>query len=836
MAQSKMKFGIDLGTTNSVICRMENGEAIVHKTETLKDTLPSCVSFTRKKIVRVGDSAYNDLRSDKDRATKKWNKLDENVFLEFKRTMGLDTKYNSKNMERSFSSEELSAEVLKTLKSFVSNDVIDSAVITIPAKFKADQIAATKRAAKLAGIEHCELLQEPIAASMAYGLSNKQQNGYWLVFDFGGGTFDAALLQVEDGIMQVIDTEGDNYLGGKDLDYAIVDNVIIPYLKENYVINDILADDVKRQILRDAVKFFAEQAKNQLSFKAKCDIQSQLDEFGDDDEGTPIDLEMVVTQEQIEGAIKPIFQRAIDITLNLLRRKQLVGKLDKLILVGGPTYSPVLRQMLKDQVTSNVDTSIDPMTAVARGAALFASTIEVEVDTSSRSEENAIALDVSYESTSVETLEFVSVKLLPKECKGTLPAKVFVETVKSDNSWSSGKIEVNEIGDVIECLLVEGKANAFNIVAYDELGNAIPCFPSDLCIIQGSKPGSSTLPYHIGIEVHDSEQEKDVFVPIKGLEKNQQLPAVGVRNGLKTPKQLRPGMSEDKLIIPIYQGEFNAEGSNAIHNDHVFDVEVTGDDVPALVPADSDIDITIKVDRSQLMKMEVIFPVIGETIEKEIDVKARKGVELKELVQKLNDAKRKLHSLNSAPSVDVSETQEAQDLLENINSRFEEEKTSEDGKMHLLADLRRAFLKMEEVEKKHEWETLEAELRREFERLEDANNELGNKYDKEVAALRQSTDRAISSKDVKLGRAVLKEIEQVFVSVTLIYQLVGFIKQYSQRFNSYSWKNPTRARELLDRGEQLISSGTGTQSDLLNICRSIIDVLDMPENEKIKFG
>lgn len=836
MAQSKMKFGIDLGTTNSAICKMENGEPIVRKSETLKDTLPSCVSFTRKKIVKVGDSAYNDLRSDKARATKKWSKLDENVFLEFKRTMGLDTAYASKNMERSFSSEELSAEVLKTLKSFVSDDVVDSAVITIPAKFKADQIAATKRAAKLAGIEHCELLQEPIAASMAYGLSNKQQNGYWLVFDFGGGTFDAALLQVEDGIMQVIDTEGDNYLGGKDLDYAIVDSVIIPYLKENYVINDILADDVKRQILRDAVKFYAEQAKNQLSFKAKCDIQSQLDEFGDDDEGNPIDLEMVITQAQIEGAIRPVFQRAVDITINLLRRKQLEGKLDKLILVGGPTYSPVLRQMLKEQVTPNVDTSIDPMTAVARGAALFASTIDVEVDTSTRAEENSVALEVSYESTSVETLEFVSVKLLPKECKGSIPEKVFVEMVKSDNSWSSGKVEVNEIGDVIECPLVEGKANAFNFVAYDAQGNPIPCFPTDICIIQGSKPGSSTLPYHIGIEVRDTELEKDVFAPIKGLEKNQQLPAVGVRNGLKTPKQLRPGVSDDRLLIPIYQGEFNAEGSNAIHNDHVFDVEITGDDVPALVPADSDIDITIKVDRSQLMKMEVTFPVIGETIEKEIDVKARKGVELRELVQKLDDAKRKLRALDSASSVDASETKDAKELLDNIGSRFEEEKASEDGKMHLLADLRRAFLKMEEVEKKHEWETLEADLRHEFERLEDANNELGNKYDKEVAALRQSTDRAISSKDVKLARAVLKEIEQVFVGVTLIYQLVGFIKQHSQHFNSYSWKNPTRARELLDRGEQLISSGTGTQSDLLNICRGVIDVLDMPENEKVKFG
>ena len=154
MAQIKMKYGIDLGTTNSAICKMENGEPSIKKTDTLKDTLPSCVSFTRRKVTKVGDNAYNDLRQDKSRATRNWSNENENVFLEFKRTMGLDTKYESTYMGRSYSSEDLSAEVLKTLKSFVTDDVINAAVITIPAKFKADQIAATKRASVLAGIDH----------------------------------------------------------------------------------------------------------------------------------------------------------------------------------------------------------------------------------------------------------------------------------------------------------------------------------------------------------------------------------------------------------------------------------------------------------------------------------------------------------------------------------------------------------------------------------------------------------------------------------------------------------------------------------------------------------
>ena len=215
MARLKIDYGIDLGTTNSAICRMEKGEPIIKKTDTLKDTLPSCVSITTRKSIKVGDGAYNDMKSDKRRATKTWKSGSSNTYIEFKRSMGTDKHFLSTNMERSYNSEELSAEVLKTLKSFITDENFNSVVITVPAKFTVNQKTATMAAAKLAGFNYCELLQEPIAASMAYGLSTQAKNGYWMVFDFGGGTFDAALLKVEDGIMQVFDTAGDNYLGGK---------------------------------------------------------------------------------------------------------------------------------------------------------------------------------------------------------------------------------------------------------------------------------------------------------------------------------------------------------------------------------------------------------------------------------------------------------------------------------------------------------------------------------------------------------------------------------------------------------------------------------------------
>lgn len=826
MAQSKMKFGIDLGTTNSAICKIESGEPVIKKTDTLKDTLPSCVSFTRKKVIKVGDSAYNDLRQAKSQATKNWTNGKVNVFIEFKREMGTDKTNFSSNMDASYTPEQFSAEVLKTLKSFIGDENVSAAVITIPAKFKADQIAATKRAAKLAGIEHCELLQEPIAASMAYGLSSANKNGQWLVFDFGGGTFDAALIKVEDGIMQVKDTEGDNYLGGKNLDYAVVDNIIIPYIQENFVIDEIMANDATRNILRDAMKFYAEQAKNQLSFKAQADITSQLDEFGEDDEGNEIELDLVITQEQLKPVLAKVFQKAIDIAKDLLKRNGLSGAdLDKLILVGGPTYSPVLREMLREQVTPNVDTDIDPMTAVAKGAALFASGIDSEVK-----EEIAVgtvALNLSYEANSVQPMEYVTVQLDKNECTGNIPDKLFMELVRSDNGWSSGKVEINDIGDVIECQLMEGKNNAFTVTAYDDKGTAIPCFPKEINIMQGIVVGNAVLPYNISIEAHDSGLAKNVVKSVKGLEKNQQIPATGALNGLKTRNQLRPGMDEDTLIIPIYQSEHNAEGTSAVHNDHVFDVVITGDEVGQLIPVGSDVDITIKVDRSQMLKLEAFFPVSGETVEKEIEIAARSVISSFELEKLKDAANNKLRALKSSSSISENETAEADKLISDINSRFDGEKSSEDGRMHLQADLRRTFLKMEEVEQGHEWEALEAEIREEFDRLEKANNDFGNKYDKQVAAVRSQVDMAIRSKDIRQGRAVLDDINSLFVAVTLIYQLKGFIDYHMKNFNSIQWKDANRARQLLRQGKEIAATNPSERT-LHPIVRSVIDLMIEP--------
>ena len=802
MARVKIDYGIDLGTTNSSICRMEKGEPVVIKTDTLKDTLPSCVSINKKGSIKAGDAAYNTMKSDKRRASKSGHAMDSNTYIEFKRTMGTDTKYHCSNADRDFTSEELSAEVLKALKSFVTDEVFRSVVITVPAKFTVGQKTATIEAAKMAGFDHCELLQEPIAASFAYGLSSEQKNGIWMVFDFGGGTFDAALLKVEDGIMQVFDTAGNNYLGGKDLDAAIVENIIIPYLRDNYAIDGILADKEKNAVLRDAMKTYAEDVKNQLSFKDSEDILSNLGDLGEDEDGEEIELDLTVTQKQVFDAMRPVFQKAVDVCKTLLERNNLKGSLlNKLILVGGPTHSPLIRQMLREQITPNVDTSIDPMTAVATGAALYASTKDADVKDSDI-ELGTIKLEIGYEATSVEQTEWVSVKLDKAGSGASCPNKVLVEFVRGDNAWSSGKTEIDEMGNVIEANLVEGKSNSFTVVVYNEKGDQLPCFPSEITIIQGSKVGSAPLPYNIGIAIWDGHKSKAIFKAATGLEKNKPVPAVGVVNGLSTSKQLRPGIIEDILRVPIYQCEDEPGiGRTAALYEYVADVIVTGEDVESLMPKDTPIDITLKVDSSEQMTMDIFFPSADYTISKTLDTSKKQSIsEAEKLIpQMIGDAQ---HDINRLAESGINTTP----LQVELNMVMEEDKNSQEKKA-VLQHLKEVLRKIEDEDAGTEWERLEKEIRKEFERLEKADKDLGNdKSHARVSHLRNQTDQVILSKNVLIGRDVLEQITQEFFQLTMIYQCMGLIRNCNNNFSRFRWKDTNRAQQLINKGMTIMAS------------------------------
>lgn len=838
MARTKIDYGIDLGTTNSAISRIDKGEVkIIKSLDTQKDTSPSCVAYNKKGSVLVGDAAYRSYRSDSLKSLAKNAPL--NAFVEFKRTMGTDKTYHSTNISKDLTSEELSAEVLKRLKEYVSDENINAAVITVPAAFKNNQIDATRKAAELAGFDHVEVLQEPVAASMAYGLDSKKKDGFWLVFDYGGGTFDAALLKVEEGIMKVIDTEGDNYLGGKNLDYAVVDQLIIPHIQENYEIDGILSDDSKKAEYRGALKFFAEEIKNNLSFNSSHNIYVDPGDCGEDDNGEEIEIDLTVTQDQLKEVLAPVFQKAIDCAVTLLSRNNLQGSsLDSLILVGGPTLSPIVREMLENQICKP-DTSVDPMTVVSTGAALYASTVELsEAIKDQTRDKTKIQLEIGHEASTVETEEFVTVKILEDKTEGTIPEKVFAEIKRGDNAWASGKVEINTLGEVIDVQLTEGKTNVFDVTLYDDKGNLLECEPNNFTVIQGSVVGSATLPYNMGIELQDINSGKVVFRTIQGLEKNKSLPATGTRNGLKTPRQIRPGMESDYLEISIFQGEHGAEDTRAIHNHHVNTIYITGNDFPSLLPENSDVDITLNIDKSQKVTGKAFFPYLEFEYEFECETK----IDSVQSAWLENEFKKGLSSISELKRKGISseELDKAEKEIQEGKKLFESSKDDTDTKQQALSNLRKSLKVVDKLLGDREWPELEKELKEAFHNLEEINRERGNEQTTQIVnKIKPDVEQAIRDKDSKNTPQLIEMINHLAFELEKLEHAMGLIYSFDRDFDSIQWKDRNAARSLLNRGKQIMVENPSFDS-LRPICADLLqnsglaDDLDSTQNESAK--
>ena len=842
--RNKIDYGIDLGTTNSAIARMENGVPTIKKSDTLKDTVPSCVHFNKRQDILVGDTAFNVMKNDNTRALKTFEKGKTNTFIEFKRTMGTTHTYECPNMNKDLTSEELSAEVLKKLKSFIQDENISSIVITVPAKFLNPQNEATMKAAKLAGFKHVQLLQEPVAAATAYGLGSFSKDGYWLVFDFGGGTFDAALVKSDEGILSVKDTDGDNWLGGKNLDEAIVDEIIIPKLQSNYAIDSIVEDIYKKQILRDAIKHYAEEIKIEMSFKDSINYISPLGSLPFTDEnGEEPEIEVDLTQNELEKVIGPYFQKAIDITKELLKRNNLKGTdLGALILVGGPTYSPILRRMLKEQVTDKVDKSVDPMTVVAKGAALFASTISVSEEVKEETRDKTkLQLDIKYEATTIALDELVNIKVLKDKTTGKFPDKIYADVVRFDGAWSSGKRLISEKATIIEVLLVEGRSNSFEINVYDDTGGKLECQPYQFSILQGigGLDGMQVLPYHIGIGKYFRSEEKDLFKAIPNLEKNKPIKngLTGVINGNKTRSTIRPGISGDKIRIPIYQGDYGADGTNPLLNNLIREVVITGEDIPSVLPEGSEVDITVKVDSSQVMHFTAYFPVLDHSIELEIEINKTEPPKESKLSDEISNAKRTAQKVNATDVVDK---------LDALEKQLSNDKGSADGRLKIMDGFRKIILLLDDHEKAARWPKAEKDLKDAFYSFEElikkvkANND-GDQLNMEVIEAhlieyKKGIEQIIKSKDA--GSAIELTEEIAALDSEIRNELSGGvvdvrrIQYHDLAFETLKWKDKNKARQLINQGKKMIAEGQ--TNNLRPIILQIWDLRIDPEDERPK--
>ncbi|MFP4524339.1 MAG: molecular chaperone DnaK [Candidatus Woesearchaeota archaeon] len=388
-------IGIDLGTTFSAVAAMEGGKATIIPNAEGSRTTPSVVSVNEDGERLVGQVAKNQAITNP-----------ENTVQSIKRYMGEDHKVKVSGKE--YTPQEISAMILQKLKADAEaylGEKVEKAVITVPAYFEDAQRQATKDAGKIAGLEVERIINEPTAASLAYGL-NKGNDHTIMVFDFGGGTFDVSILELGDDVFEVKATNGDNHLGGDDVDNVVMDWMADEFKKQNNI--DLREDKTSKQRLKEA----AEKAKIELSSKQKTTINLP---FVTADSSGPKHLNMELTRAKFEQLIGDIIEKLKVPTMQALNDADMKAEdIDKVIFVGGSTRIPKVQELVKDITGKDGDKSVNPDEAVAMGAAIQAGILGGDV-------KDVLLLDVTPLSLGIETLGGVMTTLIPKNT--TIPTK-----------------------------------------------------------------------------------------------------------------------------------------------------------------------------------------------------------------------------------------------------------------------------------------------------------------------------------------------------------------------------------------------------------------------------
>lgn len=389
-------IGIDLGTTNSAVAVMEGGEPTIIANVEGNRTTPSVVAFAKNGERLVGETAKRQAITNAGR-----------TIISIKREMGTD--YKVKIDGKDYSPEEISAMILQKIKSDVESylgETVSEAVITVPAYFTDSQRQATKDAGKIAGLNVKRIINEPTAAALAYGMDKDTEQHKIMVFDLGGGTFDVSILEIGDGVFEVLSTRGNNRLGGDDFDEVLMNYLVSEFKKENGI--DLSKDVTAMQRLKDA----AEKAKKELSTTMTSNVNLPFITAVD---GAPVHLNMDIKRAKFEELTSSLVDKTLVPVREALNDAGLTAsEIDKVLLVGGSTRIPAVQEAVKKLIGKEPQKDINPDECVAIGAAIQGGVLTGEV-------KDLLLLDVTPLSLGIETMGGVMTRLIERNT--TIPAK-----------------------------------------------------------------------------------------------------------------------------------------------------------------------------------------------------------------------------------------------------------------------------------------------------------------------------------------------------------------------------------------------------------------------------
>ena len=589
MALGPLYVGIDLGTTNSTAAVFDGEKVTLVRSSQGATLTPSVVRIDGRGGVTVGARARRFLESDPG-----------NTRAEFKRLMGTAQAIEFAAAKTRKKPEELAAEVLKSLRADVKEHlgfVPARAVISVPALFELPQSAATSEAARLAGFEKVELIQEPVASALAAGWTTDEATGSWLVYDLGGGTFDVSLLETRDGLLRVVGHDGDNFLGGRDFDWALVDWVLFELQRTTGV--RVLRSDPEHAAAVRKLKLAVEEVKIELTRAAETSLTLPGAFMVD---GEPVDVDLVITRERLEDLTAPLVDRSIAVCQRLLSQHGLTpGQLGKIVLVGGPTVMPSLRNRVREALGARFGEGLDPMTLVAQGAAIYAATAGLDAKTGTAADEEGRRIWLQYPAMSSDLTPHVVGRLVDA---GPAAEGVVIKLVRGDGQWTSEAATVDGEGAfVVTVDLVARKPNVFRVEATTAAGAKIKVSPSTFTIVQGMTISDPPLSRTVGVALANNTVR--VY-----FERGAPLPAR--RTFIQhTVESVAKGSTGSLLKIPIVQGELEQAHLCRL----VGTLEIGGALVKASLPAGSPIELTLELDRGGHLSARALVPSLGQVFE-----------------------------------------------------------------------------------------------------------------------------------------------------------------------------------------------------------------------------
>lgn len=823
-----IQIGIDFGTTNSEIAINNDGNIELVKNIFGDEYTPSVFGIDKAKNKVVGKRAYEKLYKDASEEEFLNNKA------EVKRLMGTAESVNFPRINQDMTPEEISAEILKSLKSDVSRKYSDfetrTAVITIPAYFSTLQAEATKRAGNLAGFEYVVLLQEPIAAAMAYGFMNAK-NENWIIYDLGGGTFDVALISSKEGALSVLSHNGDNFLGGKDFDWLVVDKIIVPAILEKHEIEDFNRGNPKFQSVFAKLKYIAENAKMYLSQYEKTNLE--IEGIGDDESGNEIYVTVELTRKRFEQLIKPEVDKTIELTKDVIKESGVKqSTIHKIVLVGGSAQIPYIKDRLIREFKITIDSSVDPLTVVARGACIFATSQRIPKEFLNKAKETTAdtkTLVLNYESLTSEEEETVTGVV--EELKDS-DDEYYVQIQSEGKFYSGSKIRLKG-GKFFDTIALEPqKTNLFWIFLFDKGGNTVPIDPDSFTITHGLSVTGAPIPYSIGVAVakrdgNDGFALTEVFEPF--FEKNSILPLRETKT-YKTIKKLEKGDTENALPIKVYEGE----SKTPEQNNFICDLKITGKNLPYDLPGGTEVEITIEVNESREVTVEAFIPTIDLSLNARATIHAE-DINIEQIESDLHVQRERIKTIEA--NCTTKERSKLENTVQSVDTSISNAQIDQEEKRKAHKQIKDLKVKLDQIEEAKKMPQLTKEFNESIVDVQKVLETLGDDKDKNVnnnqlETLKEEGKKAIESKDKHLLVRVNEQIKELGMRVVLSNPAMWVHQFEKLTAENHTFLNEKEANYFITKGKRAVE--LGDVDELKRCVHGLIRLLPPEEQEAIR--